>query len=265
MKQMSEGVVISFLFGLIYGSFLNVVIYRFDDWLSILKGRSHCPHCQQTLAWFDLMPLVSFLALRGRCRYCQRPISWQYPAVEIATAILLAAGYWLVFTSGLPLWRELMMALGYVVVVGGMMTIFWHDLKEMMIPDVLTNISLIGAAIFSFAWRGGWLSPVLGLLVGLVPIALLVYPSREKWMGQGDVKLAAALGLWLGYPQAIVALVAAFLLGGGFGVIGLTARRLKLKQAVPFGPFLIAGALIGLFAGEQLIIWYLGSIGYGYY
>jgi len=157
------------------------------------------------------------------------------------------------------------MSFGYLITLGGLVTVFWYDLKEMMIPDQLANILLAGTVIYSFAWRGEWLSPILGLIIGLVPIALLVYPSKEKWMGQGDVKLSAALGLWLGYPLAIIGIVAAFILGGAFGAVGLAIRQLKLKQAVPFGPFLIIGALIGLFAGEALILWYLGSIGYGYY
>src|SRR3989344_2295759 len=101
------GVVIAFLFGLTYGSFLNVVILRFDDWQSIAKTRSHCPNCKTQLSWWDIIHVFSYTYLLGKCRYCKEPISWQYPAVELATAVLVAASYYLLFnTQNLAMWQS---------------------------------------------------------------------------------------------------------------------------------------------------------------
>lgn len=254
------------IFGLIYGSFLNVVILRFDDWLAIVNHPSHCPNCQTPLKWYDLIPVFSWLFLRGRCRYCQQPISWQYPVVEIATGLLFTGAYYLIFLTGtLPLWRELIVAASFIVGLGALMTILFHDLYEMMIPDLMANILLATGLIFGWSLTGSIFQTLLGGFIGFAPIALLVYPSRGKWMGEGDVKIAAGLGLMLGYPNIIVGLIAAFLAGGIYGAIALGLKAVKLRSAVPFGPFLISGGLIALFFGTALISWYLGTIGYGYY
>src|SRR3990167_6184309 len=133
LKRYSEsmgGIVIAFLFGLTYGSFLNVVILRFDDWLSIAKTRSHCPNCKTQLAWLDLILLISFAYLRGKCRYCRKPISWQYPLVELTIAVLVAAGYYLLFvTQNLAMWQSVVGLAAFVVAIGAMMTILVHDLR----------------------------------------------------------------------------------------------------------------------------------------
>lgn len=256
----------AFVFGLIAGSFLNVVIVRFDDWLSIVKKPSHCPNCKTRLAWRDLIPLLSFISLRGKCRYCAKPISWQYPLVELITASLFAAGYYLIFLlSDLTLWQQLISSLGYILTISALVVIFFHDLYEMMIPDVMNNVLIVGATLFSVGFYFSATSSFFGALLGFLPIALLVYPSKGRWMGEGDVKLSAGLGLLVGYPAVIVYLALAFILGGVFGAVGLLTKTVNLKTAVPFAPFLIIGALSALFLGGNLIGWYLGIIGYGYY
>lgn len=263
---MFGGEIVAFVFGLIFGSFLNVVIVRYDEWLSIVKDRSHCPHCKQKLSWLDLIPLLSYLSLGGRCRYCQKPISWQYPVVEITTAVLMAAGYSLIFTfNDFELFRAIVVFAAYVVVVGALVTTFFHDLYEMLIPDSLAYILLIAAAVFSLFYFQNWQTTIIGGLAGVLPIALLVYPSKGVWMGEGDVKIAAALGLLVGWPSALVFLITAFVSGGIFGALLLIIKVVKLKTAVPFAPFLIIGGLVALFWGPLLVEWYLGVIGYGYY
>lgn len=253
-----------FLFGLTYGSFLNVVIYRLDDWVSILRGRSKCPDCQTELRASDLIPLVSFAMLGGKCRYCRAPIKWQYPIVELATGLLVAAGYSLIFSSGLPLDRAVISFIFYILALGSLVVIFWHDLTEMMIPDAVSYFLLVTSLIFSLTFFGSLKDTLYGALIGFVPIALLVYPSRGRWMGEGDVKLATALGIIVGYPSAIVYLASAFVSGGVIGLLIILVRRGHLKTAVPFAPFLIIGALIGLFYGPSLVHWYLGMLGYVY-
>ena len=256
--------VIAFIFGLIYGSFLNVVILRFDDWVSIINSRSRCPECRTNLAWYDLIPVISYATLMGKCRYCQKPISWQYPAVELLSAILVAGSYCLVFGSGLPLVREIVAFSLLILAIGAIIVILCHDLYEMLIPDAASYFLLAASFLFGWVWSGNILMTLLGGLIGLAPIALLVYPSRGKWMGEGDVKLALALGLLVGYPNAIVFLVSAFMMGGIIGLLIVLAGRAGLKSAVPFAPFLIAGALLALFYGSSLLHWYLGMLTGGY-
>lgn len=257
------GVTIAFVFGLIVGSFLNVVIARFDDWRSIVRDRSHCPECKKQLSWFDLVPLLSFIVLRGRCRHCRKPISFQYPIVEFSTAALIAAGYYLIFLlHDLVLWQALTAFIAYIVTIGALVTIFFHDLYEMMVPETMAYVAVLGATIFSLFFFGDWRVTLYGGLAGLVPIALLVYPSRGTWMGEGDVKIAAALGLLVGWPAAIVFLVGSFVVGGVFGAYLLLRRQVKLKSAVPFAPFLIIAGLVALFWGQSLVNWYLRLLGY---
>lgn len=260
------GAIIALVFGLIYGSFLNVVIARFDDWASIVKSRSNCPHCKTTLTWYDLVPIFSYIFLRGKCRYCRKPISWQYPAVEAATAILVSASYYKLFVlSPLELPAQIIGFILLLAILGILVVIFFHDLYEMMIPDLLSNALVVTSLIYSFVIYQDYLGTLFGALTGFLPIALLVYPSRGKWMGEGDVKIALGLGLLAGWPGAAVFIILAFLLGGTFGAIGLLTKQVKLKTAVPFAPFLIIAGLIALIWGDQLAGWYLGTIGYGYY
>ncbi|HUD21139.1 MAG TPA: prepilin peptidase [Candidatus Saccharimonadales bacterium] len=255
------GEVIAFVFGLIYGSFLNVVILRFDDWISIIRDRSHCPNCKEQLRWYDLVPVVSFICLRARCRYCHKPISWQYPAVELMTAVLLAAGYWVIFvTSIFSLTMAVLAFALYVLIIGCLVVIFTHDLKEMMIPDYLSYFLLIICLLFGWIMAGSLKDVLIGGLIGFLPVALLVYPSRGRWMGEGDVKIAASLGLMTAYPLSLVFLAVAFISGGAFGVLALISKKAKLKTAVPFAPFLIIGGLVAFFWGYQLINWYFGFL-----
>lgn len=255
-------IVIVALFGLVFGSFLNVVIYRFDDWLSIIKTRSHCRDCKKQLSWFDLIPLISYISLKGKCRYCLKPISWQYSVVEAATAILLVAGYIVIQNLGLDTLTTYFAFGAYTLVVGVLIVIFFHDLYEMLISDYLNYFFIFFAFIYSVLVGLSLEDMILGVLVAVLPIALLVYPSRGKWMGEGDVKLAIGIGLLLGYPLSIIALISSFFLGGFLGGIFLLSKKLSPKSAIPFAPFLIAGTFIAFFFGENIVNWYLELIGF---
>ncbi len=260
------GVVIAFLFGLAYGSFLNVVILRFDDWQSITKTRSHCPNCQTQLSWWNLVPLISFVCLLGKCRYCHKPISWQYPIVELSTAVLVAASYYLLFNSqSLTHWHSAIGLIAIILAIGAMITIFAHDLQEMMVPDLMSNVLLGAAIIYALTVYNDPLGLLYSALVGFLPIMLLVIPSHGTWMGEGDIKIASSLAILVGWPNAIPLMILTFLIGGTFGSLALVTKRVKMKTAVPFGPFLILAAIITLFWGDKITAWYLGTIGYGYY
>lgn len=249
-------IIIIFL-GLIAGSFTNSVIFRINDLLSIVTHRSICPHCKEEIKWYDLVPLFSFVVLAGRCRKCAKKISIQYPIVEFAMAILYALIYW---QFGLTVFSVFLMALS-IALVG----IFVYDLYYKIIPDfliyfmliiwiVIWLLSLIGN---SFGLPADFSKLILGGLISGGFIAVIVAVTRGKGMGIGDIKLAFLLGFVLGYPNIIIALFAAFIIGSIIGIFLITLKIKKLKSEIPFAPFLIIGFYLSLFWAEPIINWYL--------
>jgi len=235
------------LFGLTAGSFLNCVVYRLENNQSFLTGRSFCPKCKHVLAWYDLMPVLSFLLLGGKCRHCQKKISFQYPLVEIAVALLFLA----IFYYRLPVFSYFLSLF--------LIVIFIYDLKHYLILDKVIYPA-IGITLVYDALR----SDLLGrsdLLISAIGASgfflLIVLASRGKWMGVGDIKLAFLMGLILGWPNILVALFFAFFSGATIGVGLVLAQRKSFKSEVPFGPFLVAGTLVAMFYGQALINWYL--------
>lgn len=243
------------IIGLAIGSFLNVVIYRMKELDTIINTRSHCPACKKEIPWYDLVPFLSYIILGTRCRYCKAPISWQYPVVEIGTALL----FMLVFHQfGFTLYSTLLLLLSCFLIV-----IFVYDVKNMIIPDeiiwpaiIITLVYWILLSAFSHQ-LSALINPLLGGLVGGGFIGLLVLITRGKGMGVGDIKLAFLIGLVLGFPVVILALFLAFAIGAIWAIILLISKVKKIKDALPFAPFLIIGFYIALFWGEKIIDWYL--------
>ncbi len=249
--------------GLIIGSFLNVVIARVPDGRSIVTPGSACPSCGTPIGWRDNIPLLSWVLLRARCRNCQARISVRYPLVELATGLLFVAlGAW-AFGSGevelLPL----------LLVVGSAgMALFWIDVDHHRLPDVivlpLAAVTFAGLLLTSLITPIDWSGVLIGAGIWLVVIGGLWLASGGRGMGFGDVKLAPTLGAVAGLSgagAAAVGLLAAFLLGGLVGVALLASRRVGRRGHVPFGPFLLLGALIGLTAGNAVWSAYLTGIG----
>ena len=236
--------------GAMVGSFANVAIYRLPRHQSLVTPRSRCPHCGHPIRAWDNIPLLSFLLLRGRCRDCGAPISWRYPLVEALTAALFLA-VWLWFGASLASLRAALFALIMVIVI-------FVDLDHRIIPNALTYPGI--ALGLLLAWGGGawgFLTAVIAALgAGLVFLAIAVL-SRGG-MGGGDIKLAALMGAFLGWPLIAAALFVSFMVGGIVGVALLATGRRRRKDPVPFGPFLAVGGLAALFWGERLIRWYLG-------
>ena len=225
-----------FALGLAIGSFLNVVVYRLNHNLSPFQGRSFCPKCRKKILWQDNIPLLSFILLKGKCRFCHSPISWQYPLVELATAFLtvfVANYYFSVFN----------LFFTYVLIA-----LFTSDLNYYTLPDKIIYPTIILTLIF----KG-----VSGLLAGLTGAGFflfLVWLTRGKGMGLGDVKMACLMGLILGWRQLLVALYLAFLTGALAGVILILLGKKRFGEHVPFGPFLAGATWISLFFGEK--IWF---------
>lgn len=262
--------------GLIFGSFVNCVIWRLHSKESFVGGRSYCPRCRHKLAAADLVPLLSFLFLGGKCRYCKENISWQYPLVELATSVLaLAAAF--IFASGFmklgiidP--ATVLILVYYWAMIGILEIVFVSDLLWYVIPDeaIVFGVGLAALAQIFAAFSplardliagdqslgGVFLTAVFSTLVFLGIVVI----SKGKWMGLGDVKYAFLMGLVLGFPGIVAGLFLAFLSGAVIGLVLIAAGRKKLSSEIPFGPFLAAATLVALFFGQSVINWYLGII-----
>ena len=240
---------IFFLFGLAVGSFLNCIIYRLEKKQSFLKGRSFCPHCKHTLAWQDLIPVVSFLILKGKCRYCHKKISWQYPLVELATGII----FLLIFYFQQPIF--------YFFITPFLLIIFVYDLKHFIIPDKVIYPAIAISLIYNLLdWSRFGIDVFLAAFGAAGFFLVIVLLSKGKWMGVGDIKLAFLMGLILGSPNILVALFFAFLAGAIMGIGLIALSRKSLKSEVPFGPFLVGGTFLAMFCGQSIVEWYLSLI-----
>ena len=259
--------IIFFLLGLIIGSFLNVVVYRLQM-AQTLFGRSYCPHCKKKIAWYDNIPLLSFILLKFQCRKCKKKISWQYPAVEFFTGVVFALIGWKFFSvmdasSYLPTFY-------YLGIVSFLITIFVYDWLYMEIPSIALWLGGIWAVIFNIYFDLSLtdkISSVLqvslfsGMLAAAVAFAFffsLVYISKERWMGMGDALLVIFLGLFLGWPQILLGLFLAFNLGALYSIFLLLFKKKSIKSQIPFGPFLVIGSLITILFYDIIVKWYLG-------
>jgi len=245
-------VAFAFLGGLLVGSFVTVVAYRVPRGESIVAPRSRCPGCGTQIAAYDNVPVFSWLLLRGRARCCGTAISARYPLAELTLGLLYTA-------TVLALWDDPgEIALGLVFVTM-LLAVTLTDLEQRIIPNkILLVATVLGVAIAAVAVPGTLPERALAAAAagGLLFLAALIYP---RGMGLGDVKLAAVMGLFLGRnvgPAMLIAVLAGALVGLAMIVREGAAAR---KRAIPFGPFLALGGVVGLLAGDQLVDWYLGT------
>lgn len=244
----------AFLLGAVTGSFLNVCIYRLPLDQSVITPRSRCMACGTTVAWFDNLPILSWFLLRGRCRSCGASYSIRYPLVELLTALL-----------SLLLFLRFGLSPSYLIyfaLVAALVVITFIDLDHQIIPD---EISLPGIAIgflaSFFLPEPGWLSSLLGAVVGWGSLALVFYAylwlTGREGMGGGDAKLLAMLGAFLGLKAVPFIIFSSSLVGTVAGLSIMALQRKGRHLAIPFGPYLAFGALLYIFYGPQLITWYL--------
>ncbi|BDI23913.1 A24 family peptidase [Herbiconiux sp. L3-i23] len=265
------------LFGGLIGSFLNVVIYRVPRGMSVVNPPSACPGCGTPIAKRDNVPVLSWLLLGGRCRTCRTAISARYPLVELGTGLFFAAVALrflpeLLTTDGAAeLVAGLLSLVAFLALAGSSVALALIDIDVKRLPNaIVLPLLLVGAVLLSASSivvgdGAALLRAGIGLLaLGGVYFALAV--AVPGGMGMGDVKLAAVLGLflaWLGWAPFAVGAIAAFLLGGLFGVVLLLTRRAKRGTNVPFGPWMLLGAWIGVFAGAPVAAAYLSLLGLG--
>lgn len=243
----AAALVIVFVLGAVLGSFFNVVIYRLPRGLSLVRPGSRCPSCGTAIRPWDNIPILSYLLLRGRCRSCGAMISWRYPVVELTAALLLLT----VWLRNGPWLNVLTSALFVLMLV----PVFFIDLEHQIVPDVITYPGLVAGLILAVG-QGRVLNALLSAAAAGAVFFLIAVVSRGG-MGGGDVKLAAVMGAFLGWPAIAVAFLAAFILGAVAGLLLIATGRRSRKDPIPFGPSLAVGGLIALFFAPQILRWYL--------
>ncbi len=262
--------ILSFIFGSIIGSFLNVCIYRLPREESIVYPGSHCTSCDQSISFYNNIPILSYLFLNGKCSKCKSKISPRYPIVEILTGLLFLTTVW---SFGLTT-----QTFFYLIFISSIVAITFIDLEHMIIPNVITYPGIIVGILYNALktdWDNSWESiskfsfgiqdffsllnelPILNSLFGVIlggGILLVIAYSYEiikkrQGMGMGDVKLLAMIGAFFGWEGVLFVIFLGSILGSVIGISIIIAKRGDLKYALPFGPFLSIAAVIYIFTG----------------
>ncbi|MCR5348744.1 MAG: prepilin peptidase [Bacilli bacterium] len=261
-------IVLTILLGLCVGSFLNVVIYRLPNDMSLVRPASHCPKCGNPIKWYDNIPLVSYIVLRGKCRHCKEPISFRYPMVELLNAILWFLCL-LCFTNFIIAGNE-MNWLRFIVsciVCSTLLCVFFCDLDNMEIPEVFMLILLLCGIVLLLDHPSqenimlkvfGFLGA--GLLFYLVNLVFKLIRKRDG-IGFGDIELIACAGLILGGYNTIFALVVSCVCGGIALVVLTIVRKHDKDEEYPFAVILTSGIALAMFVGPYVVNWYLGLMG----
>jgi leader peptidase (prepilin peptidase)/N-methyltransferase len=243
-----------FVLGAIFGSFGNVIIYRLPREESVVKPRSYCYSCKTPIKWYDNIPILSWFILRGKCRHCGAKFSFRYPLVEIITGVLFAMSY---HYAGIS-WN----LLEYLIFIFGLVVCTFIDLDHMILPDEFTLsgivIGLVGAALNP---QREFLDAFFGVLMGggfLWGMAYVYYLlTKNEGMGGGDIKLLAWIGALLGWKAIPFVIMSSAIIGSVVGLIAARQQKAGLKTVIPFGPYLALGAVIYLFGGQTIALWYL--------
>lgn len=247
-----------FLFGTIIGSFLNCLIWRLHKEEGIW-GRSYCPKCRKQIAWYDNIPILSFILLKGKCRHCHKKISRQYPVVELITGILFLLSYY----QNIPSYslitnpQSLITIIRDWFIISIMIIIFIYDLRWYLILDVITLPAIVIIFLVNLflglTWQYMLISGIIGSSFFLIQFVI----SKGKWIGGGDIRLGLLMGVILGWPMVIVAIFLAYFLGSLIGVGLIVTKKKDWGSKVPFGVFLSFATIIVLFWGEKILNWYL--------
>ncbi|TBN57845.1 prepilin peptidase [Glaciihabitans arcticus] len=265
-------VVLTGIFGTIIGSFLNVVVWRLPRGESLSHPGSACPNCGHPIRWWDNIPVVSWIVLRGKCRDCGAPISSRYVLVETATGLFFAGIAFWILSGGLGLVEPVALILAGVAflylasisVALALIDLDTHTLpNRIVLPSYIVGAVLIVAASLVEGDLGSLIRAGIGLAAMFAAYFLMAiaYPGG---MGFGDVKLAGVLGLylaWLGWGELAIGFFAAFVLGGVFSLVLILAKKASRKSGIPFGPWMLVGAWVGIFVGDAIARGYLALFG----
>lgn len=273
------GYLFVFMFGAAIGSFLNVVIHRVPNEMSVVMPSSACPHCKNAIKPYDNIPVISWLILGGKCRNCKEPIAWRYPAVELLTALVFLLTYWQIgLTAFLPI---------ALIFVSAMIALIFIDAEHMILPNVITYPLLVFALLvrifypmifdagdlpdmtsgpgFFFGYPA-WLMSLIGAVIGALVGGGSLWLVGELWkrlrgveaMGLGDVKMMFAVGALLGWRLTILTIFIGAFAGAVIGSVLVMRQKDKdFQTQIPFGIFLGIGSIIALLFGESMLTWYM--------
>jgi len=279
-----------FIFGLVIGSFLNVVAFRYSEEKNLfstghLGGRSQCQHCYQQLSWYELIPIFSFLVQRGKCWICYKKLSWQYLLVELASGFIFLLP---LYFSRLPVtnYQLLITSIIWILAFLVFLLIWSIDFRLYLIPDEL-NLILIGLGLvltdfqnfydqfgqFSGSFLGSyaglfglrnniWVNHLTAALIGGLLVGLIIFLTNGKGMGMGDLKLLVALGLLFGWPDILFIFILASIIGAAVSLSLIFMEKKHMGSVVPFGPFLVVGAVLVFFFGEVMLKSYFNFFGF---
>ena len=242
---------LSFILGATIGSFLNVIIDRVPRRETVIGGRSHCEHCRHKLAWYDLIPLLSYALLQGKCRYCHKPLSFYYPVIETVTGILFVLVAFSLFSP-----FSFFAALYYFYLVSTLIVIFFIDLRYGIIPFKIVFFMLLLTAVWYVILPQSisifnFIVSALGVFAFFL---LLFIVTKRRGLGFGDVVFVLLMGFILGFPKIILGLYIAFLSGALISLLLVFLGKKRMKGGtIPFGPFLVFGTFVSLFWGQMLI------------
>jgi leader peptidase (prepilin peptidase)/N-methyltransferase len=245
-----------FVFGLLWGSFLNVVIHRLPLGESVVTPRSRCPACRKPIAWYQNVPVVSWLVLRARCAGCGARISARYPLVELLTGALFALSAW---------WRPELLAWPFQFwFLAALVACTFIDIDHWILPDKITLPGIVVGFVGSLVAPGtAWTESLAGIAVGGGILYFVAWAYRalahKDGLGGGDIKFLAMIGAFLGAKGALATLILSSCLGSALGIFLIVARGKRSGTAIQFGPFLALGALTAFFFGDPLWQWYFGS------
>lgn len=236
------------LLGLCVGSFIGAYTYRLPRGISIVRGfngRSICPRCKKQIAWFDNIPVFSYLFLGGKCRNCHKAIGLREPLIEIGTGLAFAAGFLL-----LPI-KEFLFLLPVLSIL---IAIFVIDLEHQIIPDelIFVGLAIVISAFLIFGFKDLFLYLLAGLSASVFLLAVNL-ATRGRGMGLGDVKLAIFIGTMLGPSQSLIWMFLSFVIGALVGIILMGVGHARLKTKIPFGPFMVIGFFVALLFGDKLL------------
>lgn len=261
-----------FIFGLIIGSFINCLIWRLHKKETIL-GRSYCPKCRKQIAWYDNIPLVSFIILKGKCRQCGKKISWQYPMVELAVGILFVIAFLLNYESKIMNYGFavfdfsiildslfIIHVLRYWFVIAIMVVIFIFDLRWYLILDIVTLPACVVIFLLNLGLGVSWQNMLISGIIGSSFFLFQFLVSKGKWIGGGDIRLGLLMGITLGWPMILAALVLAYMIGSIISIALLASGKKSWGSQIPLGIFLSTATIIILFWGEFILNWYVNLI-----
>lgn len=260
-------IIVLFIIGAAFGSFLSVVIHRVHkNKKGIFFGKSQCPHCHKKLISRDLIPVLSFIINGGKCRKCKKSINVHYLLLEILTGFAFVVFYllypFILINADVIFELNLLLFFLYFAVISVFLIgILFFDIKYMEVPEVLTYPAIVFVFIAGiFLNQPGFYSMVVGGALAGIFFGAQVWISKEKWLGAGDVQVGILMGLVLGWQLFLVGLIITYVFGSIISIVLLSIKKVGLKSQVPFAPFLVLGTFVTIIYGEYLLNLYLNSL-----